>query len=139
MSAQNKDIVRRFVEAMNNKDVSAFDELLSPDFVRHCQATPDVRVRSREDFKDYYQDVDITFPDQWMTVGISLAEGDKVATWGRFTGTQKGPMGPLPATGKKMDLEIASIFRVEDGKIAELWVLWDNVASLVQLGHMPAP
>jgi steroid delta-isomerase-like uncharacterized protein len=139
MSEENKEIVRRFAEALNNKDLGAFDEFLTPDFVRHCQATPDLQIKSREEFKEYYQGVDSVYPDQWMTLEIIVAEGDKVATWGRFTGTQKGPMGPFPATGKKTDLEIATIFRIQDGKIAELWVLWDNVASLVQLGHMPAP
>ncbi|NIT61864.1 MAG: ester cyclase, partial [Aliifodinibius sp.] len=27
----------------------------------------------------------------------------------------------------------------EEGKIAELWVEWDNLAMLQQLGHYPPP
>ena len=29
--------------------------------------------------------------------------------------------------------------RHEDGKFAEMWVTWDNMAALSQLGHIPAP
>jgi hypothetical protein len=32
-----------------------------------------------------------------------------------------------------------SIFRIEAGQIAELWVEWDNVAMLKQLGLFPPP
>jgi predicted ester cyclase len=28
---------------------------------------------------------------------------------------------------------------VENGKIAEMWVTWDNMAILAQLGHIAVP
>jgi predicted ester cyclase len=36
-----------------------------------------------------------------------------------------------------MQLEFAAFLRVEDGRIAEMWVTWDNMAALTQLGHLP--
>ena len=48
-------------------------------------------------------------------------------------------MGPFPATDKRMELDIAGVFRIEDDKIAEIWVTWDNMAGLAQLGHVPSP
>ena len=139
MSEANKRIVNSFADAGNRNDVEAFDTLLAPDFVRHCEATPEVNVRSREDFKQFYRDTAATFPDQRMTLVRLVAEGDLVAFWGVFSGTQEGPMGPFPPTGKRMESEIAGIFRIEAGKIAELWVTWDNLAGLVQLGLFPPP
>jgi predicted ester cyclase len=38
-----------------------------------------------------------------------------------------------------MESKFLSIFRLEEGKIAELWVEWDNVAILKQLGYFPTP
>ena len=48
-------------------------------------------------------------------------------------------MGPFPATGRRLESDCAGIFRIQDGKIAELWVTWDNMAGLAQLGLLPPP
>jgi len=70
---------------------------------------------------------------------VLVAEGDRVAFWGTFTGTQEGPMGPFPATGRRLESEIGGMFRIETGKLAELWVTWDNLSGLAQLGLFPPP
>jgi hypothetical protein len=36
-----------------------------------------------------------------------------------------------------VESKFIGIFRLEEGKIAELWVEWDNLATLTQLGHFP--
>ena len=38
----NKNLIHRFTAATNAADWDAFDELLTTDFIRHCQATPNV-------------------------------------------------------------------------------------------------
>jgi len=139
MTEANKQLVRAFVDAGNRNDVEAFDTLLAAGFLRHCQATPEIAVTSCEGFKQFYRDTASTFPDQRMTADVLVAEGDRVAFWGKFSGTQDGPMGPFPPTGKRMESETAGVFRIEGGRIAELWVTWDNLAGLVQLGHFPPP
>ena len=135
----NKALVNAFAEAGNTNDLEAFDRILAPDFVRHCEATPEVTVTTCEDFKQFYRETARTFPDQRMTLNTLVAEGDRVAFWGKFSGTQNGTMGPFPPTGKRMESDCAGIFRIEDGKIAELWVTWDNLAGLAQLGLFPPP
>ena len=52
---------------------------------------------------------------------------------------QDGPMGPFPATGNPVSLEYAGFLRIEDGMIAEMWVVWDNLGMLVGLGHLEPP
>jgi len=135
----NKTLVRTFADAGNRNDLDAFDSLLSTDFVRHCEATPEVSVRSCDDFKQFYEDTSATFPDQKLDLQTLVAEGDRVAFWGTFSGTQEGTMGPFPATGKRMESECAGIFRIDNGRIVELWVTWDNLAGLAQLGLFPPP
>jgi predicted ester cyclase len=66
-----------------------------------------------------------------------VVEGEMAAIWATYEGTQKGPMGPFPASGKRMQLEFAAFLRVQKGRIAEMWVTWDNMAALAQLGHLP--
>jgi predicted ester cyclase len=48
-------------------------------------------------------------------------------------------MGGFPATGKTFTLVNIIMQRLEDGKVVETWVSWDNVAFLSQLGLMPGP
>ena len=102
----NKVLVRAFAEAGNRNKVDAFDGILAPDFVRHCEATPEVSVTSCEDFKQFYPVTAATFPDQRLDIESMVAEGDRVAIWGR---------------------------------IAKLWVTWDSLAGLAQLGYFPPP
>ncbi len=133
----NKEIARRFAEAQNSGDIGLLNEVLAPGVVRHCQATPDVDIRSREDFVRFYEASAAVFSDARVTIDIMVAEGDMVATYGSFMGTQDGRMGLFPPTGKEVDSKFLSIIRLENGQIAEMWVEWDNLAILTQLGHFP--
>ena len=76
-------------------------------------------------------------PDARTNAQFLIAEGDLVAIYGTYAGTQTGSWGPLPPSGKRFELDISGVFRVAHGKIAELWVTWDNLAALAQLGHVP--
>jgi len=53
--------------------------------------------------------------------------------------TQKGTMGLFSPTNKKAELKYLGILRIENGKIAEMWVEWDNLSFLTELGHFPPP
>ncbi len=136
---KNKEIAQKMIDAINNKDYDILDNLIAPDIVRHCQATPNLNIRSLDEFKDFLKVDSKTFPDSHITTEILIAEGDMVAGYFTYSGTQEGAMGPFPATGKKADLKYLGILRIEDGKIAEMWVEWDNMTFLTQLGHFPLP
>ena len=64
----NKTAIRHFVEAWNNRQPEAFDELMSPDVVRHCQATPAVEVRSLKQVKEFLRQDTASFPDSRQTI-----------------------------------------------------------------------
>ena len=139
MSTQeNKVLVRRFEEAMNTRQLDLLDDIIAPNFVRHCQATPQLDIRSREQFKDFLRQDAAVFPDNTLTLTHLLAEGDLAAAWGTYEGTQMGQMGPFPASGKKARVDIGAVLRVENGNVAELWITWDNMTLVAQLGHLPA-
>lgn len=53
ISGDNKALARRFGEAMNARKLDSLDEIVALDFVRHCQATPNVKVDSLQDFKEF--------------------------------------------------------------------------------------
>lgn len=133
----NKAVVRQWVNTLNENAPDSLDAFVVEGFVRHSQATPDVEVNSLEDFKRFDRETRAIFPDYQVTLEQLVAEGDLVAFWGTLSGTQEGPMGAWSATEESMELDISGIFRLEEGKIAELWITWDNLAGLTQLGLMP--
>ena len=133
----NKQIVGRLLESINTRDFDILNEIVASDFVRHCQATPDVQVKSLDDLKQFLQGDLEVFPDGQIRQEILIAEGNMLAGYFMYIGTQEGKMGPFPATGKKVELGYLAIIRLEEGKIAEMWVEWDNLAILRQLGHFP--
>ena len=135
----NKQLFLRGIEAINSKKFDSLNDLVAANFVRHCQATPDVKINSLEEFKAYLRQDSATFPDSRLTVDRVVAEGDFIAFHGTYVATQKGPMGPFPVTNKQMSLEVIGLQRVENGKAAEMWVTWDNLAALAQLGLFPPP
>jgi predicted ester cyclase len=70
-------------------------------------------------------------------IDFIIADSNMVAYVTTTTGIQTGSMGDLPASGKEFMLKNIVIQRIENGKIAETWISWDNVAMLTQLGFYP--
>lgn len=133
----NKELIRRFTDVTNSADWGRLAELVAENFQRHSAATQGPKVSSRDDFIQLQQSFLTSFPDQEVKIQQLVAEGDYVAMRAIYSGTQSGPLGSFPATGRKVEAPFLGVFRVEDGLIVELWVEWDNLAMLSQLGLFP--
>jgi predicted ester cyclase len=60
-----------------------------------------------------------TFPDFHVEVVDRIAEGDRVASFLRMSGTNTGDYRRGGATGKSGTMRAFFIWRVEDGRLAE--------------------
>jgi predicted ester cyclase len=138
-SERNVEIVRRMTEAINQRDLDALDDLVAADVQRHCAATPGVVVRSLEEFKEFLRSDFVSVPDSRQEIQQIFGAGDRVAARVLYRGTQTGPMGPFPPSGRPLEIPFVGILRIEANKIAEIWVEWDNLAALGQLGFWPPP
>ena len=134
---QNKRVVLAQARAYNERDMDGLRATVTPDLRRHCQATPGVDVRSADEFVAFIMSDLQTFPDGRLVIDRMVAEGDLVSAFGRFLGTQDGPLGPFPPSGKKVALDFGGVFRIEADRIAEIWITWDNLHALTELGHWP--
>jgi predicted ester cyclase len=132
-----KDLMKRLEEAMNSRQHEHLDAIMAEDFVRHCEATPDVAVRSRDDFKAFLRAFDEGFPDNVQTITHVVAGDDLIGVFATYEGTHLGPFAPFAPTGKRIKFDFAGVFRVADDKLAESWVTWDNMTILGQLGVLP--
>jgi steroid delta-isomerase-like uncharacterized protein len=136
----NKNRVRQVAAKVEAKEWDERDALVAEDMRRHSRATSQFpEIRSREEFKRLEQMAHEAFPDRHVTYEIMIAEGDMVAVYATFTGTNTGSFGGLPPTNKLVEVKYLAIFRIEDGKMAEVWVEWDNLSRLAQLGLSPSP
>ena len=121
----------RYIEEMHNKrNPDVADELFSDECKIHLgQATFD-----SENYKNMILRHSDTFPDITTTVDDLIAEGDKVVVrWtSRFTHQDKF-MGVDP-TYKQIKVSGMSIYRINQGKIAEIWISWDRLSLMQQVG-----
>jgi predicted ester cyclase len=133
----NKEVVRAVAQAMNEGRYDDLGLYIAESYHRHCQATPDAVVETLDDFKNLMKMYAGAFPDGRVEIYELIAEGDMVAVIGTYKGTHTAPMGSYPATGRVVDSEFAGYHRLENGKIVETWVTWDNLAMFHQLGLDP--
>ncbi len=66
-----------------------------------------------------------------------LGGGDRVASRYVSTGTHEGPFWGIAPTGRRIEIQEMSIFRIADDRIVEQWCMFDDLARLQQLGVGP--
>lgn len=131
MSAEeNKAVVRRYFEEVHNgRQVAVIDEIMAADLAGPTRAVVAM--------------MQTAFPDYRITIEDQVAEGDKVATIWRTSGTHEGkwmsPMGPIAPTGKPVTYTGTTTLRLAAGKIAEvIGTNHDHLGLLQQMGALPA-
>ncbi|WP_227352869.1 ester cyclase [Haladaptatus salinisoli] len=134
---RNKKLARRIPEdvfAEGNLDL--LDELYAEDAVEH---TPFGEQRGRAAIRESFEGFLAAFPDITQTVEDVVAEGDTVAVRITSRGTHEGEFVGIEATGKEIEVQQTAFVRIEDGKIAERWLLPDNLGLLRQIGVVEFP
>jgi steroid delta-isomerase-like uncharacterized protein len=134
---KSKSVVLRFVEEVQNQhDISAMDELFSPDFVDHSgiSALPNL-----DGTKQFFTMFFTAFPDIQVTIHDQCVEGDKVWVRKTFHGTHQGEFMGIPPTNKPVEINVIDIHCVVEGKITEHWAVADMLGLMQQLGVIPPP
>ena len=136
---QNKSTVRRLVEdGFNKHNLKFLDEIFSKDAISHDPSQPNLG-RGPEGARESMQVYTTAFPDSKIVIEREIAEGDYVVQHLRASGTHSGPLGNIPATGKKTDVTGVITSKLQDGKVVETWSLWDQLSLMQQIGVVPTP
>ncbi len=133
---ENKAIVRHFFEEGPSKgNLGAVNELISSDFVMHSPLPTEPGAKGIDDIITTCR---AAFDNLNVQIDDMIAEGDKVTC--RFTahGVHRGQFMTLPPTGKEITMTGIEIFRLENGKVAELWAEANLIGLMQQLGVIPA-
>jgi steroid delta-isomerase-like uncharacterized protein len=130
----NKALIQRFYEEVWGRGhLEVADEVFAADYVRH-DLRPTNPPPGAEGQKQIAADFRAAFPDVHVTVDLVLAEGDLVAARWTMEGTNTGPWGKVPATGKHASFSGVNIYRFENGKVTEIWNHRDDMGLMQQLG-----
>jgi len=139
--ADTKEIGAEWVDAFNAHDEARIRELDAEDVV--LEAPGEVRVEGIDASTEYAMGWLRAFSDARLNVSKTFVDGDTVVQEFTFEGTHdntlSGPAGDIPATNRRLSGRGVQILRVEDGKIAEARLYFDQVEVLTQLGLMPEP
>jgi predicted ester cyclase len=131
----NKDIVQRFNrEVLERGDERAFHELVAPGFVDNT-APPGAPTGPEGLLYAINQILRPAFPDLVVEIHDQIAEGDKVTTRKTLHGTHRGLLFGIPATDRRVAIDVIDIVRLENGRYVEHWginTLSSVLASLQQ-------
>lgn len=133
----NKRIARQIPEAVATAgDLDLIDTICTVDFADH---SPLGEVESREEFRQQMEGIRAAFDDFSATVDDVIAEGDTVAMRVTLRGTHTGEFMGIEPTGEAFEVGNMVFTRIEDGKIAERWVLPDMLGMMQQVGAVDVP
>jgi len=126
---ENEAIARRWHEdVINNHDLTVLDEILAPD------APLDSATFTENPGPRVVLDALLAgFPDVQHTVEAVITEGDLVVIRYRATGTHAGEFQGYAPTGKRVSWTGINIYRIECGRIAEVWSEVDAQGRIAQL------
>ena len=138
-SEGNQAILRRYAkEVWEEGNLPAIENYIASHYVRHDPGLP-AEVRGPDGIRQLVPLYRAAFPDINFTADVLFGVDDMVAVRWLVRGTHRGELMGIPATGRPLSITAIELFRFEGGKIAEQWVLVDNLSMLQQLGAMPAP
>ncbi|WP_458189320.1 ester cyclase [Haladaptatus sp. NG-WS-4] len=134
---ENKDLVRRDIEEIwADGNVEVIDEVYDENFVLHDPSYPN-EPRSRDDYREYVELYRTAFPDSEYTAEEMVAEADTVALRYTARGTHDGELMGIEPTGEEVTVSGMELYRIEDGKIVEMWTNYDAFGVFQQLGVVP--
>ena len=132
---ENKALVSQLYEAIGANDEAAMAALMAADLEYYTPSKGE-REGSPEGF---FQGQRANFPEATVTVDQLMAEGDMVAAYTSWTGTFQGDKAVF--FGNELDVPAgltsnwvsAVFFRIECGKISEVWPVSDRLRQLRDL------
>ena len=123
-------------EVWNGGDLDRLDEILSDRHQHHWALGPD--TTGADAVKARLAALHTAFPDLQISAHEIVIDGDLVAGRWVATGTNSGELMGAAPTGATATWQGINIFRLECGRIAEVWSEMDGIGMQEQLGMLPA-
>jgi len=120
-----------YLDGMHNKKNVDISDIFTTE---ECIVHLGLETVNREDYKVIVQNYIDTFPDTKTTLNDIFGEDTKVTIRWTSTFTHNKPYMGFPPTNKKITVTGTSIYRFSESKIVEVWINWDRLSLMQQLG-----
>jgi steroid delta-isomerase-like uncharacterized protein len=140
MAARNVEIYRAGHEAFNQRDFEAMTKHYADTIAWTDHAQGRTFGTPREFREDFLAGWLGSSPDIRITAARYLDAGPAVVSTFTAVGSQEGPLGPFPATGREFALPLCEMWHFDSaGQVIGGDLYYDQLSLLMQLGLMPQP
>jgi steroid delta-isomerase-like uncharacterized protein len=129
---ENRNLVRRYYQDLWNAwNLSVADDILAEDF--RFRGSLGLETCGRSGFIGYVRTIRQAFPDFHNQIVQIIAEDNRVVARLNYSGTHRGRIFEIDATGRRFSYDGVAIFASGGGQLISGWVLGDRCALLDQL------
>jgi predicted ester cyclase len=131
MTRQEKRVlIERLHDIWSTGHTGSIHEVYSENFVAHMpKGWGPVPSRDGHDgIRRAIERLRIGFPDWCEHIDDIVIDKDRVAVRYHSTGTHLGEFAGIPASGRRVEIDELSIFRIEGRRVVEQWCLNDDLA-----------
>ena len=134
----NLDIAKKYMNAVESKNVAVMDSLLSENYMGYGPSVGD-SVNKKDALAIFKENADSLYEsfqytrhkELAVTVDTGEVKGDWVLNWAYLTIKYKDGRGPV-------NLWVNAVYRIEDGKIVHSRTFYNEADVLRQLGYTMA-
>jgi steroid delta-isomerase-like uncharacterized protein len=140
MGSTNVETYRAGHEAFNRRDFDAMVKEYA-ERISWIDQARGLTFRTPREFKDEFLEGWIQASSDCQVTDARYTDAGEIVV-ARFTarGTNDGPLGPFPATGREWTLRICEMWRfAADGRVVGGEIYYDQVSLLTRLGLLPEP
>ncbi len=137
--SSNVETLRAAHDAFSTNDLDRAAGLVATD-ARVTDYGNNRSVGSREEFRGWMEGFHSMASDIRIVDATYHDGGDWVTARFRVVGTQDGPAGEFPASGRSFSLDVCEVWHFNaDGNADEGYNYSDSLGLLMQLGHIGQP
>ena len=140
MGSTNVETYRAGHEAFNRREFDAMVREYA-ERISWIDQARGLTFRTPQEFKDEFLEGWIQASSDCQVTDARYTDAGEIVV-ARFTarGTNDGPLGPFPATGKEWTLGICEMWQFDaDGRVVGGEIYYDQVSLLTQLALLPEP
>ena len=134
----NTDNHRAAHEAFTSQGAVAAGSSFADD-ATYFDAARGLHVKGKDEVVSFLTGWKTAFSDAAVTEATYLDTGEWSIARFQARGTNDGPLGTLPATGRRIDMPFCELIHWQNGKAVDGALYYDTGTMMVQLGHMEPP